>query len=129
MREDRERALAKRYVTNMEKLSAGTKALPKLAVGDNVIVQNQLGNHPSKWHITGVVVEVKDHDQYIVKIDGSGRMTLRNRKFLKKINPFVRPKTQIDPVKPSVTGDRKEETSSTQPVSYTHLTLPTILLV
>ena len=57
-------------------------------VGDSVLIQNQVGNHPSRWDITGVVVEVRDHDQYIVKVDGSGRMTIRNRKFLKKITPY-----------------------------------------
>ena len=86
-KEDREKALAKRAVSNMEKLNINCRVLPKLAVGDSVLVQNQVGNHPSKWDITGVVVEVKEHNQYIVKVDGSGRMTLRNRKFLKKITP------------------------------------------
>ena len=85
LREDRERALAKRSVTNMERLSVGTRELQPLSVGDCVLVQNQMGNHPSKWDITGVVVEVKDFDQYVLKIDGSGRLTLRNRKFLRKI--------------------------------------------
>ena len=88
LREDREKALAKRAVSNMEKLNRNCRVLPKLAVGDSVLVQNQVGNHPSKWDITGVVVEVKEHDQYVVKVDGSGRMTLRNRKFLKKITPY-----------------------------------------
>ena len=88
LREDREKALAKRAVTNMERLDKNCRVLAKLAVGDSVLVQNQVGNHPSRWDITGVVVEVKDHDQYIVKVDGSGRMTIRNRKFLKKIIPY-----------------------------------------
>ena len=88
LREDREKALAKRAVSNMEKLNRNCRVLPKLAVGDSVLVQNQVGNHPSKWDITGVIVEVKEHDQYVVKVDGSGRMTLRNRKFLKKITPY-----------------------------------------
>ena len=60
--EDREKALAKRAATNMERLSAGTKELPPLNVGDSVLVQNQTGNYPSRWDITGVVVEVKEHD-------------------------------------------------------------------
>ena len=88
LREDREKALAKRAISNMEKLDRNCRVLPKLAVGDSVLVQNQVGNHPSRWDITGVVVEVKDNDQYIVKVDGSGRMTIRNRKFLKKITPY-----------------------------------------
>ena len=88
MKEDRERALAKRAATNMERLTPGTKQLPALSVGESVLVQNQTGNYPSRWDITGIVVEVKDHDQYVVKVDGSGRMTLRNRKFLKRITPY-----------------------------------------
>ena len=88
LREDREKALAKRAVSNMERLSVGTRELPPLSVGDSVLVQNQMGNHPSKWDITGVVVEVKEFDQYVLKIDGSGRLTLRNRKFLRKITPY-----------------------------------------
>ena len=88
LREDREKALAKRAISNMEKLDHSCRVLPKLAVGDSVLVQNQVGNHPSRWDITGVVVEVKEHDQYVVKVDGSGRMTTRNRKFLKKITPY-----------------------------------------
>ena len=51
-------------------------------------VQNQVGNHPSRWDITGTVVEVKEHDQYVVKVHGSGRLTARNRKFLRKITPY-----------------------------------------
>ena len=86
--EDREKALAKRAVSNMERLTVGTRELPPLSVGDSVLVQNQIGNHPSKWDITGVVVEIKEFDQYVLKIDGSGRLTLRNRKFLRKITPY-----------------------------------------
>ena len=33
-------------------------------------------------------MEVKEFDQYVLKIDGSGRLTLRNRKFLRKITPY-----------------------------------------
>ena len=88
LREDREKALAKRAISNMEKLDRNCRVLPKLAVGDSVLVQNQVGNHPSKWDITGVVVEAGEHDQYIIRVDGSGRMTLRNRRFLRKITPY-----------------------------------------
>ena len=37
---------------------------------------------------TGVIVEIKPFQQYTVKIDGSGRVTLRNRKHLRKFTPF-----------------------------------------
>ena len=88
LREDRERALRKRALKNMERLSVGTKQLQELRVHDTVQVQNQVGNYPSRWDITGTVVEVLPHDQYVVKVHGSGRLTTRNRKFLKKIFPY-----------------------------------------
>ena len=88
LKDDRKRALRKRALRNMEHLMHGTKEHPLLAVHDTVQVQNQMGNHPSRWDITGTIVEVKEHDQYVVRVHGSGRLTTRNRKFLKKIIPF-----------------------------------------
>ena len=89
MKDDRERALRKRALRNMEHLMHGTKEHPLLAVHDTVQVQNQMGNHPSRWDITGTIAEIKDYDQYVVRIHGSGRLTTRNRKFLKKIIPYA----------------------------------------
>ena len=34
-------------------------------------------------------MEVKQFDQYAVRVDGSGRVTLRNRKFLRKFDKIV----------------------------------------
>ena len=92
----REAALRKRHIRHAEKLTEHTRRLPPLRVGDHVIIQNQTGNHPRKWDKTGTIIEVKQFDQYIVKVDGSGRSTTRNRKFLRKIQPFHQ---QIQPVK------------------------------
>ena len=66
-----------------------TKSLPPLKVGDLVRVQNQIGNAPRKWDKSGTIVEVRQHDQYVVKVDGSNRATLRNRKFLRKYQPML----------------------------------------
>ena len=52
-------------------------------------MQNQTGPHPNKWDKTGSIVEVRQHDQYATKIDGSGKITLRNRKFLHKFSPVL----------------------------------------
>ena len=60
--------------------------MPALEVGDLVSVQNQTGPRAKKWDKTGVVVETKPNDQYRIKIDGSGQVTLRNRQFLRKIS-------------------------------------------
>ena len=42
-----------------------------------------------EWDKTGSVVEVRQFDQYVVRVDGSGRMTLRNRKFPRKYVPVI----------------------------------------
>ena len=51
-----------------------------------MFIQNQ-GKSPgrcNKWDRQGRIVAIKDHDQHLVKVDGSGRLTLRNRRFLRR---------------------------------------------
>ena len=80
---------------DMERLSAHTHSLPQLVVGDCVRIQNQTGPHPTKWDKTGIIIEVRQFDQYIVvRVDGSGRVTLRNRKFLRRYTPVI-PRSSI----------------------------------
>ncbi|GFO16876.1 hypothetical protein PoB_004338100 [Plakobranchus ocellatus] len=78
----REEALRNCNMRDAERLSAHTRTLPSLAVSDCVRIQNQTGPHPTKWDKTGIVIEVRQFDQYVIRVDGSGRVTLRNRKFL-----------------------------------------------
>ena len=78
----RESALRHRHSLAQDRWSEHTKALTPLKIGDRVRLQNQTGNYPKKWDRTGVVVEVKQFHQYLVRIDGSGRLSLRNRQFL-----------------------------------------------
>ena len=92
---NRERALAKRHSREREKWSLHTRELKPLDIRDHVYVQNLVGNNPLKWERTGVVVEVLPFKQYKVKLDGTGRVTLRNRKHLRKFIPFMKPPTAI----------------------------------
>ena len=85
----REEAMRARNVRNAERLTEHTVRLQPLKVGDWVFIQNQTGNHPLRWDRTGTVIEVKQFKQYAVKVDGSGRVTLRNRKFLRKFDKIV----------------------------------------
>jgi hypothetical protein len=85
----REEALRNRHMKICERLSEHTKHLVPLRVGDAVRIQNQTGPYPKKWHKTGIVIEVRQFDQYVIRVDGSGRVTLRNRKFLRKFTPAV----------------------------------------
>ena len=64
--------------------------LPPLRKGDRVLIQNQAGagKIAKRWDRSGTVLEVGDFDQYQVKVDGSGRISLRNRRFLRKVVPY-----------------------------------------
>ena len=104
----REDALRTRHFKIAERLSLGTRHIPPLRVGDHVRLQNQIGPNPRKWDKTGRVVEVKQHDQYVVRVDGSGRVTLRNRKFLRQFTP-VMPSTIPDA---SITYPLLQQTTS-----------------
>ena len=84
----REQALRNRHQRLQEVWSEHSKALPPLKVGDHVRVQNQVGQMPRRWDRTGIVVEVRQFDQYVIKMDGSSRVSLRNRRFLRKYEPM-----------------------------------------
>ena len=69
-----------------------THELPALAIGESVLTQNQTGNHPGRWDRTGVVVDTGPGPrQYLVRTDGSVRVTLRNRKFLRTCKTVAEP--------------------------------------
>ncbi len=91
-----------------------TQKLVPLAVGDQVRIQNQVGPNPRRWDKTRHVIEVRQHDQYVVQVDGSGRVTLRNRKFLEKYIPVQPP-----PLRRNILADllHVNPTRSTYPTS------------
>ena len=83
--DDREEALAKRHAKNVETWNRNVKELSELQIGQNVLVQNQTGNYPQRWGKTGTVVDRGPGPrQYYIRMDGSRRVSLRNRKFLRK---------------------------------------------
>ena len=84
-REMREQALAVKFAEIEKSLGGGARDLPDLKIGDMVQIQNQKGNDPKRWSKSGKIIERLDFGQYLVKVDGSGRVTRRNRRFLRKI--------------------------------------------
>lgn len=72
-----------------ERLSAHTRALLQVEDGDYVHIQNQIGPHPTKWDKAGMIIEVRQFDQYVVRVDGSGRVTPRNRKLVRRYIPVI----------------------------------------
>ena len=86
--EAREKALARRHQVRGKVLAEHTRELGVLPVGQVVQVQNQTGNHKNKWDLSGQVVEQLGFDSYLVRMDGSGRVSKRNRQFLKPIKTY-----------------------------------------
>ena len=93
----KEIALRARFVKSSERLNEHSRPLPPLKAGDRCFVQNQTGRSPGRWDRTGTVVEALGHDKYHVKVDGSGRLTMRNRKFLRSFIPASTEITRTPP--------------------------------
>ena len=83
----KEDALRTRMTRTTEEMTKGSRPLRPLRVGEHVFLQNQHGSHPNKWDRSGVVMEALGHEQYCVKVDGTGRITNRNRRFLRAFQP------------------------------------------
>ena len=89
---DRELALAKAHRGVMARDGAH-RTLTALQPGARVGVQNQFSR---RWDRSGTVIEALGHRQYTIRLDGSGRLSRRNRVHLKPIcNPS--PSTPLDP--------------------------------
>ena len=94
--EAREKAIRTRMVRTCERLEQNSKELPPLQLGDTVFIQNQNPAYgkPNKWDREGTIIEVGENDQYLVRVHGTGRVTLRNRRFLRKFtqrSPTIEP--------------------------------------
>jgi hypothetical protein len=79
---NRERSMAQKNEMVKAEYDQHSKLLTELCKGDAVLCQNA---KTKKWDRSGVIVEVGKYRQYSVKMDGSGRLSLRNRRHLQKI--------------------------------------------
>ena len=85
--EEREACFAKRNAAITKRYNQHTRTLPDISTGTHVLVQGS----NRKWKKQGIVVEKLPHRQYKVKVLGSGRVTLRNRRFLKPCTAITPP--------------------------------------
>ena len=94
----------------------GGKELLPLELGSNVVVQEGDG----KWTRTGTVVEVLPNRQYRVRMLASGRVTLRNRRFLKLYKAAtpvsIRPLPSVDAPSPESAPLLESPVDTTPPV-------------
>ena len=97
----REDELRIRSAKQMETLTGKSRPLDPLCLGEICRIQNQNGRHPRRWDKLGTVIEVANNDQYVIRVHGSNRVTLRNRKFLRKVSlpsSAALPSTTVIPV-------------------------------
>ena len=79
--------------------------LKELVVGDKVLCQDVTTKN---WNRPGVIVEVLKYRQYNVKMNGSGRVSLRNRRHVQNISrpqPVVPQRVQIPVAKNMVENE------------------------
>ncbi len=112
----RELALARRHSREHERWTEHTHRLPPLRVGDHVYIQNLVGNHPRRWERTGTVVEVRQFHRYVVRVDGSGRVTLRNRQHLRQFTPL----TSGTAAEPNTVAQQSRASSQDDPATARH---------
>eukprot|EP00111_Clytia_hemisphaerica_P005891 TCONS_00017086-protein len=90
-----EEAFSKRNHVISEKYNRHAKTLPSLSVGATVVIQNHSKKHQRRWIRSGMIVETLPNRQYRVRTNGSGRVTLQNRRFL-RLATFVSPTAPDD---------------------------------
>ena len=78
--EEREKRLSKRNLILIQKHDAKAHELTPLTLGTNVVVQGK----DKKWDRTARIVEVLPNRQYHIRMFHSGRVTLRNRRYLRE---------------------------------------------
>lgn len=86
--DERERKMAPKYVKGQERWSEHTKQLKPLKDGDKVFIQRLegVGKAALKWDRVGIVTDDRKSkfDTYLIRVEGSGSMLVRNRKHLRK---------------------------------------------
>ena len=89
--QSKEETMRKQYDRTLITLNEHSRTLPPLHINDRVFVQNQTGSQPRILDRIATVMEVRPNDQYIIKISGTGCLTLRNRCYLRKIQVATSP--------------------------------------
>jgi hypothetical protein len=81
-----------------------------------------MGNNPNKWDKTGIVMESKPHSQLLIRVDGSRRVTMRNRRFVSHLDPTLRktenPRTVLRENAEKSTPAQREHVREALPVRH-----------
>ena len=108
--------MCKRFSRNSSDADQRSRPLSPLHVGEKCLIQNGHGNHPKKWGLSGEIMEALPHHKYLIQVDGSRRLTTRNRKFIKSYIPDMSHVTNpcssrrsIPPAEPEVIDDEHDQ--------------------
>ncbi|XP_064111398.1 uncharacterized protein LOC135218881 [Macrobrachium nipponense] len=88
---DREEKMGKHLGNVKLRHDSSAKRLRPLQTGTTVAVQNVVSK---AWDRIAKVIEMKGDRQYVIKLDGSGRISTRNRKHLREIRVQDSPPTR-----------------------------------
>lgn len=106
----RERDVARQHVKVVEQQGAH-RTLAALPPDTRVWVQNQATHI---WDRRGVVTETLPHRQYTIKLEGSGRVSLRNRRHLRPVRAGNATPARPSPTLPSLLPSAPDEPSVSQ---------------
>ena len=98
--EERDTAYAKRNQVLIHKYNATAHELPELAVGTEVVVQRE--DRHKQWDRRGHIVQALPNRQYRIRMLPSGRITLRNQRFIRKFTCINAPMLKIIPSGPDI---------------------------
>ena len=106
---NREKSLSQRNARLIEKYNRTAHTLRPLLKGQIVSIQSTNNN---RWNTTGQIIETLPHNQYRIRVDGSGRITLRNRRFLRKLRTPVTPHPILSPSNGTPILERDDESKT-----------------
>ena len=111
------KGLSKRYEVDGKRLAEYTRDFKEVPFGTDVAVQNQNGKNAKKWDKTGKVVATAVYNNLYIKMDGSNRLTTRNRRYVKPIVPVTSPKIKVSDSESLVDVEENDYSSSPDPES------------
>ena len=80
-----EKVLSKKHKDILDQDHQSWKELPEIPVGSSVLIHEPKNRGIHLWIKLGIVVDILPNQQYRIKCNHSGKITLRNRQFIKLI--------------------------------------------
>ena len=121
----REEMLHHRNAKIIERYNKHTHNLPPLQAGDTVTIQSPIHH---RWNTTGKIINSLPDRQYRIRVNGSGRITLRNRRFLRKCEfkpaPTPIPSATLEPTTSPISAPLLHPPTPMEPQQQTTYTSP-----